>query len=194
MLRTPILIFLSFITWSCSHLGFGPSPMESQSDLLAFDTIQKRFREAPLQSLPPRSTAIRVTYLPTFDSPFLIRIDRRADGTTRQTIKQLSGMGGYTPGYLCQNRIRPFSNETFDRHLHQLEAYHFWAAPASDPNPRESVDGPRITVEAYSDGHYHCITRASPGDHARERKLSDFLTEVGSAYDERRVIRLPWLR
>ena len=190
----PLLAAVTVLAFSgCAHLGFGPSFVESRSDLLTSEVVHRRFQEPPLESLGSDAAAIRITWKPTFDSPFLVRLDRRADGKATETIKQLSGMGGYTPGYLTQKRKREVSAQRFDILLRKLEASGFWTAPSAEKDSPSSLDGPTITVEAWVQGHYHSITRYAPGDNPREDKLVQFLSDAVENYTERSVIRLPWL-
>ena len=176
----------------CAQLGFGPSPLESRSELLTLPVLHRRFHEQPLLQSRDSET-IRIIWRPTFEPPFLVRFDRRADGTATEHIKQLSGLGGYTPGHLTRHQTREVSSGRFESLLRQLTASGFWSAPAEDPNRMRSLDGPRITVEAYVGGRHHQITRYSPADHPREQALVSFLLDATDDYQERPIIRLPWL-
>jgi hypothetical protein len=52
---------------------------------------------------PADGTALRLTWLPTFDGPmvFRIRLPGRASGEAVMTWKELDGAGGYEPGQLA---------------------------------------------------------------------------------------------
>jgi len=175
-------------------MGFGPSAAsDSRSELLSLEVVHDRFKEKPLQTtLHGTASAIRITWMPTFDPPFLVKFDDTRGEVTR-TTKQLSGMGGYVPGRLAQVRREQSHEHDFDKLLHILKAYHFWEAPSQDPNKMVSLDGPYITIEAVNNGVYHRITRYSPGDHESESKLVEFLQLATQHYKERQIIRLPWL-
>ena len=178
----------------CAWLGFGPEIQDSHSDLLKLPVVHERFQETSLQSISSGDAAFRITWLPPFDSPMLVRYDRGADGKVKEQIKQLSGAGGYTPGYLMPTHQREVSAARFDSLLQKLKESGFWEGPAQDPYRPKAVDGPFITVEACVGGRYHLIERYAPGNQKEEAKLVDFLFDAISDYDERNVIRLPWIK
>lgn len=186
-------IYLSVLQCGCAPLGVGPLLGESRSDLLTQQVVLNRFRENSLSEQDPQLRIIRVTWMPTFESPFLIRLD--SDGKMAScTTKQLSGMGGYAPGHLTQKRIQKITPTTFDQYFAQLDKYEFWNAPTKDPNEMTSLDGPEIIVEVLDKGRFHQITRYSPGDHPQEKLLENFLLKVSDYYQPRNILRPPFIQ
>jgi hypothetical protein len=90
-------------------------------------------------------------------------IDPRGDGTL--TIKVANGAGGYDPGALIENTVRPVTAREVASFLSRVRNVGYRNLPTvekTDPN-LIGCDGSRWIIEGVNDGRYHIVDRWTPG-------------------------------
>ena len=148
--------------------------LEEEVNAEATANIFKLFREVPLTSEPPHESGekpltssaacveevYRLTWIPTFHAPTVIRVWRSKDQYYIVT-KRLNGKGGYGLGTLETERSHSLTVEEWQSFKSLIAETAFWTSPSSI---KESVpnDGASWRFEALRDGKYHCIQRLTP--------------------------------
>lgn len=134
-------------------------------------------REPPLMLRPyGADTALRFTWLRSFDEPIVIRIEGPGGGKPWMKAIRLSGAGGYEPGeideqierYLTQDEARRLAEL-----LHDIDLSRVASAECGDLG----LDGAEWLVETMNDDGYRFYRRWSPDD-GEIRKLGLFLLRL----------------
>lgn len=115
------------------------SVLESKGNL----ELSKLFNEAPALPVEDKDVEIyRATFLPTFNNPIKIRVEKRKN-TITMTAKQLSGQGGYDPGELTTEKYRQLSISQWKHLMALLEVADFWkleyVEKKQEPNEKGEV-------------------------------------------------------
>jgi len=145
--------------WFSSHLiaaGEQPLPASAASE-----------ESAPL--------TLRFLWLPTFDNPVVIRVQKQASGEARIVAKRLSGAGGYEPGAISDQLDRPLTSREWRRVERELATSRLLAQPAADCTL--GFDGSEWIVEAVDKDGYRFIHRWSPQD-GPVRAFGDLLLDL----------------
>ncbi|MBC7797929.1 MAG: hypothetical protein H7Z37_13740 [Pyrinomonadaceae bacterium] len=134
---------------------------EQKANAEATANLFARFQEMPLSKSPQCvDECYRLTWLPTFHAPTVIRVWRSGDEYFIAT-KRLDGKGGYELGELETEQIHALTIDewkSFDAPLLQNQ---FWKTSALI---KEGTlhDGASWTLEGFSNGKYHSIYRRTP--------------------------------
>lgn len=103
----------------------------------------------------------RFLYLPSFDPPYLVRIEiNNKDGDGFLVVKSTNGAGGLRSGSIIKNEKIKLTKNDVDKFLKQLDQIHFWESPTNAPYLLQ-VDGSRLIIEGIKLGEYHVVTRES---------------------------------
>jgi hypothetical protein len=131
------------------------------------------------QPRPEAATEVyRLTWLPTFHSTVVVRIDTDASGLFL-TAKMESGAGGYDPGHLARDTTFKLSEIQASQFRDLLSASDFWRLPTMPP-PGNGVgaDGAQWLFEGVANSRYHVVDRWTPqrdGTDSRYRTLAEWL-------------------
>jgi len=105
-------------------------------------------------------STVRFTWLRTFHSPVMVRVEGLGSTSPRLIAKQLSGAGGYAPGLV---------NKRIERNLSPAEANALKAVLSStrvfESVPAEcglGTDGAQWIVESVDGTGYHFVNRWTP--------------------------------
>lgn len=123
---------------------------------------------------PQGRTTLRFTWLPTFDHPVIVRLERQG-GKVELIAKQLSGEGGYEPGKAGLSVTRSLS----DAEVRQLNTILSRTA-VLDQRATEcdgGLDGSQWIVESVDDEGYRFINRWSP-EKGPVRTFGDFALDL----------------
>jgi len=117
--------------------------------------------EQALMSSNAEDESYRFLWMRTFHHPVVIRIERLGD-KRMLIVKELDGAGGYNPGKLIVNRIRPLTKSEWDEFARRVAQACFWRMPIEDSILGN--DGASWILEGYRQGCYHLVNRWSPAD------------------------------
>jgi hypothetical protein len=148
-------------------------------------------------SLGPRPGCSQEIYLflwlRSFHAPIAVRV-WSTNGRRFLVAKQLSGKGGYEPGRIVVDRLKPLSDDEWNNLTNLLTQVSFWDLPTEEPtvpNPDGSVnvgsDGAQWIIEGLRGGNYHVTDRWSAKAKYREvclylLKLSDLRVKKTEIY------------
>ncbi len=123
----------------------------------------RSMREPSLWQLGQATDAefFRFLWIPTWLSPFAVRLETSADGTTSVYGRTTNGLGGYEAGTLTHDSTRVLTLEEYRQFKKRLEATVFWTLPAKKPVPLGACDGEQWIFEGVSRGRYHIVDRWS---------------------------------
>ncbi|PVM85074.1 hypothetical protein DDF62_21340 [Caulobacter radicis] len=128
------------------------------------------------QSRPPGVRTYRLTFIPTFHKPMIVRLNRWSTGETELVATRLSGAGGYDPGLPEENAggvvRRVLSKDEERRFEHLLKAASNLNRSSADC--RLGTDGSQWILESASGGTYRYVNRWSP-ERGDERALGEFM-------------------
>ncbi len=125
------------------------------------------FRELPLETSPTCvEESYRLTWLPTFHSPTVIRV-WRSDNKYFIVTKRLSGMGGYGFGYLNVEQTRSLTETEWHNFVNRLNQSSYWEIPSTIDEPMP-MDGAAWMLEGLRGGNYHFVHRISPSEELSE--------------------------
>ena len=116
--------------------------------------------------------AFRVLYLPTFDRPRAVRIERDGEIARRSIV--LSGKGGYDPGSLQDDKKERMSGCALKGFQKALEA-----SGLRNLNKEDDVigqDGSQLIIEVIENGTHTVLVRWSPESDTEKRGLSGLHT------------------
>lgn len=126
-----------------------------------------RFRELPLDKLPACiDESYRLTWIPTFHAPTVVRIWRSGDKHFIVT-KRLDGKGGYGMGNFNGETVRSITAEEWNGFVNLLHQESFWNMPSEIKEPLPN-DGAAWTFEGVNGGQYHLVFRITPSDKLSE--------------------------
>lgn len=118
---------------------------------------------------------LRFTWLRSFHSPVIVRVDEGANGEMKLTAKRLSGRGGYGPGGVADRRSRPLTEaeaQAVRDALRRTDVFDIMPLGCGD-----GVDGAEWLLEARDAQRYHFARRWSPqGGPVRE--IGDLLLSL----------------
>jgi MFS family permease len=109
------------------------------------------------------ATIYRLLWLPTFDHPVLVRIERTREGAKlRATV--LNGMGGYAPGQIAIDRTVSLGADQFGDLNCNVEQAAFWDM-LTEPGELGTLgmDGDQLIIEGVTAGKYHVVDRWDTG-------------------------------
>jgi MFS family permease len=102
------------------------------------------------------ATIYRLLWLPTFDHPVLVRIERTRQGA-KLRASVLNGMGGYAPGQIAIDRTFSLGADQFRALYRNVEQAAFWDMPTE--LGELGLDGDQLIVEGVTAGKYHVVDR-----------------------------------
>jgi hypothetical protein len=105
-------------------------------------------------------TAYRLLWLPSFDHPVCVRIDRTGDGARLQA-RVLDGKGGYEPGQVAVEKRLALDSAQWSNLVRHLEAASFWDIPTKLKGDG-GCDGDQLIIEGIKGGKYHVVDRWEP--------------------------------
>jgi hypothetical protein len=121
-------------------------------------------REPPLACASTYDVEVfRFTYIPTFDHPWAIRLERANDGAV-VFVTENCGAGGYEPAENCRRYHRFLSEPEWRSVSTALAKARFWDLPVHPPHRdirRLCTDGERAVFEWVRGGRYHVVARHS---------------------------------
>lgn len=121
----------------------------------------KRFREMPLTSQGVCvDESYRLTWIPTFHAPTVIRA-WRSDDKYFVVTKRLNGKGGYGLGDLETEQTHSLSAEEWQSFGSLINQASFWKIPSAIEEPMPQ-DGATWTFEGFSNGKFHSVLRVMP--------------------------------
>jgi hypothetical protein len=135
----------------------GPSLSETYSKYLG------ALEEPSLWSLSKsgKDQSYRFLWLRSFDPPIAVRVDVKADGTSRLTMKMRNDAGGNASRELARSDTYSLTREKTTWFLGKIEENKFWELPTVDRS-RMGLDGAAWVIEGVKDGSYHVVDRWSP--------------------------------
>src|SRR4051794_15824346 len=141
-----------------------PSDRNGIGDLLAgsFSRHLRAMNEPSLWGASQRDkrvAAYRFLWLPTWERPIAVRIERTGNGATVRLL-QLDGAGGYDPGKIAINTQVPVGEREWDRLTTLASRAGIWDMPTRIADLGH--DGENLIVEGVADGKYHVVYRWTP--------------------------------
>jgi len=131
-----------------------------------------RFQEFPLAKQPACvDESYRLTWIPTFHAPTVIRIWRSGEKYFMVT-KRLDGKGGYGLGNFNGETVRSLTTEEWSIFVNLLNQEPFWNMPSEIKEPLPN-DGAAWMFEGTNGRQYHFIFRIMPSD-----KLGDIFRSL----------------
>lgn len=125
--------------------------------------------ERPLSFEPASLETLRFTWLRSFHSPVIVRVDWAPTGVATLTATVLSGTGGYEPGEISNTVTRTLTQGEIERLLILRKA----ALRGPSVDCRLMVDGARWIVEATGvDGYHYVNAKSSDTGSVRELGLA----------------------
>ena len=131
----------------------------SRSDAEWYSKHLTAMDEAPLWR-DRDATVYRLLWLPSFDNPVCVRIDRTAEGA-RLHARVLDGKGGSEPGQVAIDRWLTLDDGRWRELERLLEAASFWDLPTK-PKDHGGFDGDQLIVEGVQGSRYHVVERWMP--------------------------------
>ena len=173
----------------CEHKGYPEcfatiGPIENKWYPKHWDAADEpSLYERTTKTIPAEASTLRFTWLPTFDHPVIVRIER-SGSNARLVAKKLSGQGGYEPGTIEREIDRPLTSlelAKLDLILSQTKILELRAT-----NCDGGTDGSQWIVEGVDHKGYVFVNRFSPNT-GPVRAFGDFalnLTgwDVGGRY------------
>jgi hypothetical protein len=148
-------------------------------DVMAREWYAKHLKAAGEVGLAPTRTPsrgiYRVTYLPTFGKPIVVRLDRANDSFLLEA-KRLSGQGGYDPGVVEVEHSAALSPAQWSTFKEIFDRIDFWTLPSYDELVTQRIsrckqgssddcwaeaDGEMWILEAAEEDRYHAADRWS---------------------------------
>jgi hypothetical protein len=124
----------------------------------------------------------RFLWLRSFHHPIAVRLNRFGQGRML-VVKQLSGKGGYEPGYLTVDRTRLLTKGEWAMFIHLLHRACYWQLPTEDESERGD-DGAQWILEGVKEGRYHIVDRWSPPGGSYQEACLYLLKISGLGIDE----------
>lgn len=107
-------------------------------------------------------TAFRFLCVRALQPPFVIRVEKKADGTGSLIFKQSDGTGGYQTGKIADNQTMKVSKAQMGELEAKITAMQFFELDYRKKN-QGGFDGARWLIEGLQNGKYHLVDRYSPG-------------------------------
>jgi hypothetical protein len=116
----------------------------------------------------------RFLYLPSFEKPFAIRVQKDASGARLRAVR-LSGMH-LASDLIDYDKTFEITSDEWDRFLALLAKSSFWSTPTREPNEVSVYDGDQWIFEGRAGNKYHVVDRCIPQSATEERHLTEFVT------------------
>ena len=114
----------------------------------------------PPTALDAASGIYRLMCLPSFGSPYCVRV-QRTEGTRIAVYKETNGTGGYDPGHLARESTVELSVDQWQRFEEVLDKQYFWSTPLRGlPG---GLDGEEWIAEGARANAYRAIYRWGGG-------------------------------
>lgn len=123
----------------------------------------------------------RMLYLPCFAEPVAVRFEKTGTKIIRKSI-QLSGMGGYEPGDIKEEKLLEITDSEFARISEEIKRCSFETMTGDDGV--FGYDGSLLVVECIKDGKYTLIVRWTPESETKKRGLCSVLALVSRLFQE----------
>ena len=141
-----------------------PGERNDIGDLLAGDFSRhlRAMNEPSLWGASQRDKRVNVyrfLWLPTWERPVAVRVERVGDGATVSLV-QLDGAGGYDPGKIAINRRVTVGQKEWHRLTTLVGRAGLWDMPTRITDLGH--DGENFLVEGVADGKYHVVYRWTP--------------------------------
>ncbi len=107
-----------------------------------------------------RGSAVRLTWLRSFDEPVTVRLEWAASGRMHLTARMLSGKGGYGPGKIKQRMDRDLSPAEAEGMNRLFARVGLWSQPTAICDA--GLDGAEWLFEGADTIGYHLVRRQSP--------------------------------
>jgi hypothetical protein len=115
-----------------------------------------------MRSQKDRATTVyRFLWLPTFDRPISVRIEKSGNSAVLHVV-QLDGRGGYEPGKIIADKSAVLSSKQWDEVKRRLDKIKFWQLPTEDKAASLGTDGDQLILEGAMAGKYHIVDRWGP--------------------------------
>ena len=113
----------------------------------------------------------RFSFLPSFDNPLHVRLEKRERGH-QLIVKEMTGHGGYDPGIIARSKQIEFSEEEIEFVRDKLKELRASRSAALTRLEREgpkdtcffSFDGTKLIFEVVEDGQYDMFKATSPSE------------------------------
>jgi hypothetical protein len=152
-------------TQVCEHAGYPEciptiDPVENEWYPKHWDAADEpSLYERSTKTISADASTLRFTWLPTFDHPVIVRIER-SGSNARLVAKKLSGHGGYEPGIIEQKIDRPLTSLELARLDLILSKTKILETRAT--NCDLGTDGSQWIVEGVDSKGYVFVNRFSP--------------------------------
>ncbi len=117
--------------------------------------------EEPILIDTVSGTVFRFTWLRSFHSPVVIRLENRDDSITLYW-KVSDGLGGYEPGKIKTNKSKQLTKKQWDEFVAKINAIDFWNLPSTNSGLL-GTDGAEWVLEGKEPGKYQVVERWSGG-------------------------------
>ncbi|GLQ88255.1 hypothetical protein [Dyella flagellata] len=179
MKRLLLVLVVVTATWASGVCASEPIGTKECPDPYSAFGLQA-FNEPLLTAVGKRLDyfAIRLTYLPTFRHPIVLRYEENGSNLTRRAAV-LTGRFGFSAGDLGFQKIDNPSRAEIEGIKQALNDSGFWALPTKDDVM--GADGDILMVEVVNHGECKAISRWQPDFNAQVRglaKLVDLYTAL----------------
>jgi hypothetical protein len=138
---------------------------DADEDQFKIDWYSKHLAAMNEPSLQPRAgcpeESYRFLWLRSFQAPIAVRVWQASPKRFFIISKQLSGKGGYEPGSLSNEKMRPLTEDEWNTFTQLLSQASFWKLPTED-EMIDGNDGAQWILEGVKEDNYHIVDRWSP--------------------------------
>lgn len=146
-------------TVRCGPLPWSkPIPVLNEHSDFWYSKHLRAAGERPLSSASGSPETLRFTWLRTFHSPVIVRVEWTPAGAATLTATKLSGHGGYEPGEISDTTSRTLTQDEIEGLLVLRQA----ALREPPTDCRFMLDGAMWIVEAARADGYHFVGTQSP--------------------------------
>jgi hypothetical protein len=124
----------------------------------------------------------RLLWLPTFDHPVAVRVEKLRDSISLNVVI-LDGQGGYEPGIIAVNKATKLGRPQWDELTRHLKRSVFWTLPTKSKEDEGGTDGEQMIVEGIAAGKYHIVDRWSPNGNEYAKLCRSMLAMAGIKLD-----------
>jgi hypothetical protein len=110
----------------------------------------------------------RILYLPTWDNPIAVRIEKKGDHIVKRSVR-LTGRAGSETAEIEKEKEVEISNDDFKRFLNDLKKSGIMKLPAKDDV--DGFDGEEMVIEIIQEAKYFLFIRWSPRYKSEQRNL-----------------------
>jgi hypothetical protein len=137
----------------------------------------RAFREPRLQALDSGAMSYRVMILPSFSSPFLVRITHRGTDTWVVTKQTDGGDWEYLHGQLARADSSRLTDQDWTRWAQLVDSLAFWEHEVWGATL--TLDGYRMFFEGIHGWRHHATERGNPASEDRAFVLGQALLRLG---------------